>query len=120
MTRSFSDRLFGGVCGGLGASLRLSGWWVRAAFVALTILSTGLFAVTYTLLWWITPQESPVVRRRGFPTILALLLLALTGAVWYARDTGLLMTEQGADLVLPGAALVLSAIFFLRQLGGRV
>jgi hypothetical protein len=30
------------------------------------------------------------------------------------------MTEQGADLVLPGAALVLSAIFFLRQLGGRV
>jgi len=111
--------MFSGVCGGLGAALRLDAWIVRGVWAVLTVLSSGLFAVTYATLWWLTPQESLIARRRRFPTIMALLLIALTAAAWWARDNGQLQTAAGVDLTLPGVALFLSAIFFLRQLGGR-
>jgi phage shock protein PspC (stress-responsive transcriptional regulator) len=119
MVRSFTDRVFGGVCGGLGAALRVDAWLVRGLWIVAAVLSGGLFAFPYVALWWLTPQESLIARRRGFPTILALLLLILTAAAWWARDNGQMQTAAGVDLVLPGAALILSAIFCLRQLGGR-
>ena len=116
MYRSFSDRVLGGVCGGLGASLHLNGWWVRLIFIVLTLLSLGAFAALYLLLWWIVPQESPMRRRRGMPLILVLLLIALTAAAWAGRDLGRLDTPSGVNLFWPGALLILSAVFFLRQL----
>ena len=120
MYRSFSDRVFGGVCGGLGAALRLNPWWLRGLFGVLTALSQGLFAIPYIVLWWIVPQEPLVTRRgRGLTVIFVLALLILTGAAWAARDQGLLRTPDGNDLFWPGALLLLSVIFFLRQLGGR-
>jgi phage shock protein PspC (stress-responsive transcriptional regulator) len=120
MYRSFSDRVFGGVCGGLGAALRLNPWWLRGLFGLLAALSQGLFAIPYIMLWWIVPQESLASRRgRGLAVIFVLALLLLTGATWVARDQGLLQSPAGADLFWPGALLLLSAIFFLRQLGRR-
>jgi len=119
MVRSFTDRVFGGVCGGLGAALRLDSWVLRCALVLASILSGGLFVVTYIVLWWLTPLESLVSRRRGFPTFLALVLIAATAAAWWARNAGLLVSPAGADLTLPGAALIAGAVFFIRQLGGR-
>ncbi len=119
MVRSFTDRVFGGVCGGLGAALRLDSWLLRGALVLASILSGGLFVVTYLVLWWLAPQESLVSRRRGVPTLLVLLLIIATAAAWWARGAGLLVAPTGADLTLPGAALIVGAVFFLRQLGGR-
>jgi phage shock protein PspC (stress-responsive transcriptional regulator) len=120
MYRSFTDRVLGGVCGGLGAALRLNPWWLRGLFGLLTAVSQGLFAIPYIVLWWIVPQESLVTRRgRGLAVIFVLALLILTGAAWVARDQGLLRSPNGDDLFWPGALLLLSAIFFLRQLGGR-
>jgi phage shock protein PspC (stress-responsive transcriptional regulator) len=120
MVRSFTDRVFGGVCGGLGAALRIDSWVLRGALVLAAILSGGLFAVTYLVLWWLTPQESLASRRRGFPTLLALVLIIATAAAWWARGEGLLVSPTGADLTLPGMALIAGVVFFLRQLGGRV
>jgi phage shock protein PspC (stress-responsive transcriptional regulator) len=119
MLRSFTDRVLGGVCGGLGAALRLDSWALRGAFVLASILSGGLFVVTYIILWWLTPLESLVSKRRGFPTFLALVLIAATAAAWWARGAGLLVSPAGADLTLPSAALIAGAVFFIRQLGGR-
>jgi phage shock protein PspC (stress-responsive transcriptional regulator) len=116
MLRSFTDRVFGGVCGGIAASLRVNGWWVRALFALLTILSLGAFAVLYLLLWWIVPQESLANRRRGVPLILILLLIALTAAAWAGRDLGYLRAPSGENLFWAGALVLLSAVFFLRQL----
>jgi hypothetical protein len=48
-----------------------------------------------------------------------IVLLLLTMAAWIARDQGLLRGAGGQDLFWPGALLVLSLIFFLRQLGRR-
>lgn len=120
MYRSFTDRVLSGVCGGLGAALRLNPWWLRGLFVLLTVISQGAFAIPYILLWWIVPQESLVARRgRGMAVILVLALLILTAAAWAARDQGLLLSPTGDDLFWTGALLLLSAVFFLRQLGGR-
>ena len=120
MYRSFTNRVFGGVCGGLGAVLRVNPWWLRGVFSVLAAVSQGAFALPYIVLWWIVPQESLVARRgRGLALILVSALLALTVAAWIARDQGALRTPDGGDLFWPGALLILSAIFFLRQLGGR-
>lgn len=118
MVRSFTDRVLGGVCGGLGKALRLNSWWVRAVFVVLTVLSVGAFAALYLLLWWTVPQESLAVRRRrrGLNLLVVFALVALVAAAWYLRDTGSLRGPTGIDLFWPGVLLVLSAVFFLRQI----
>ncbi|MCC6804898.1 MAG: PspC domain-containing protein [Anaerolineae bacterium] len=115
MLRSFSDRVFGGVCGGLAASLHISSLWVRVLFVVLTLVSLGAFAVLYLLLWWIVPQESQTRRRRGMPLIIVLALIVLTAASWAGRDLGQLNTSSGVNLFWPGALVILSVVFFLRQ-----
>lgn len=116
MRRSFSDRILGGVCGGLAASLHVDSWLVRAAFVLLTVISQGIFGILYVLFWWIAPLESPLERRRGLPLILALALLAFGAAAWYARDGNLLAAPDGTPLFWQAAALVLAVVFLLRQI----
>jgi phage shock protein PspC (stress-responsive transcriptional regulator) len=116
MRRSFSDRVFGGVCGGLAASLHLSAWLVRVIWALLTIATLGAFAALYVLLWWIVPQESLVNKRRGIPTLFIILLIILTAAAWIGHQLGQLTTTTGVNLFWPGMLLILSVVFFLRQL----
>lgn len=116
MFRSFTDRLLGGVCGGLAAALRVNVWIIRLLFVILTIASLGVFAVLYVLLWWLVPQESLTVKRRGgFPVIFALLLILLTVGLWAGRDLGWLQAGNGESLYLPIVVGVIGLVFFLRQ-----
>lgn len=117
MHRSFTDRVFGGVCGGLAATLHINAWVVRALFVLLAAASLGVFAALYVLLWWVTPQQSLVGRRRrrGVPVVLALLLIAVAVAAWLGRDAGVFVGPTGVDLFWPGTLLLLSLVFFLRQ-----
>jgi phage shock protein PspC (stress-responsive transcriptional regulator) len=121
MTRSFSDRVLGGVCGGLARATRINAWLWRIAFVVLAFASAGAFLVAYLVLWWFVPQERPSQRRRGFPLLLALGLLALAGALWAAEMQGRLLSPAGASMYLPLLAVALALAFFLRQirLGGR-
>lgn len=116
MLRSFTDRLFAGVCGGLAATFRLNSWIVRALFVALAVLSEGAFVALYLLLWWLVPQERLLAERRvGVPAVLVLLLIVLTAALWAVRDQGMLNAPDGSSLYLPILILILSVVFFLRQ-----
>lgn len=116
MRRSFSDRVLGGICGGLAAALHLDSALVRIVFALLTVASLGVFAILYILLWWITPMESPIDGRRGLPLIFALILIVLAAASWYARDNGLLVAPNGETIFWQGAAALLAIVFFLRQI----
>ncbi|MBK8021585.1 MAG: PspC domain-containing protein [Chloroflexi bacterium] len=116
MRRSFSDRVIGGVCGGLAGALHLDSWLIRGLFALLTVISLGIFGILYVLLWWIVPMESPLERRRGLPLLLVILLVALSVAAWYARDQNLITAPDGSPLFWQGAALVLAAVFLLRQI----
>ena len=56
LARSRSDRIIGGVCGGLGHSTDLPSWAWRVIF-CLTLLYFGAGLLIYILLWIFLPQE---------------------------------------------------------------
>jgi len=52
--RSTTDRVIGGVCGGLGAHTNLPSWAWRVIF-SVAILYFGIGLITYLLLWLFIP-----------------------------------------------------------------
>jgi phage shock protein C len=54
--RSRTDRLFGGVCGGIARSTGMEAWVWRLLFVALFICA-GAGLLLYILLWIFVPSE---------------------------------------------------------------
>jgi phage shock protein C len=120
MYRSFTDRVLGGVCGGLSGLLRINAWWFRAAFVALSIATLGAFALLYLALWLAIPQGSPVGRQRGGSSflLLTIILTAATLIGWIASVSGGLRGASGEGLFWPAMLLCVSVIFFLRQVRG--
>jgi phage shock protein PspC (stress-responsive transcriptional regulator) len=57
LRRSRSDRVLGGVCGGLGEFFGLKPLWFRIIFVILGIPGGLPGLVPYILLWLIIPEE---------------------------------------------------------------
>jgi phage shock protein C len=55
--RSRSDRMLGGVCGGLAESLGVDAGLIRIALVALTVLGFGFGIVLYLAAWFLAPEE---------------------------------------------------------------
>jgi phage shock protein PspC (stress-responsive transcriptional regulator) len=117
MYRSFTDRVFGGVCGGLATKLRVRPWLVRALFTVLTALSLGVFGALYLLLWWTAPQESLMSEPDGggVPVAVVLVLAVLLLLVWIASLFGFLRGPTGVDLLVPALMLLLGVVFLLRQ-----
>jgi phage shock protein C len=58
LTRSRTDRMVGGVCGGLGRQTDLPSWAWRLIF-CLTFLYFGAGMLIYLLLWVFLPEERP-------------------------------------------------------------
>jgi len=56
LTRSRTNRMIGGVCGGLGEYFNLDPTLIRIAFVALILLGMGSPLLGYILLWIIIPR----------------------------------------------------------------
>lgn len=120
VARSLRDRVLGGVCGGLGAYLGVSAWWARGVFALLTVLSGGVAALLYLMLWWILPPyemtETSVSGRDLGTLLLVALLTILTGVVIVARGLGLLTGPGGADLFWPGMVLLVGLVLVWREL----
>lgn len=116
MMRSFTDRILGGICGGIGAMLRVNPWLIRLIFSLLTIASFGFGLIVYLALWWAIPQQSPTIRPRGSfgAMIIAVLIMVALSGLWLTRDT-LLQLPSGQSLFIPSIALLLSLIFLFRQ-----
>jgi len=120
MYRSFTDRVFGGVCGGLGALLPVNPWVFRITFVILSVVTLGAFAALYLLLWWLVPQETLIGRRRGGAGLflVVIVLTVMTAVAWFLNANGSLQGPSGQGLFWPGMLLALSAVFFLKQVRG--
>lgn len=61
--RSRTDRMIGGVCGGIA---EVAGWdtaLVRLVFVALTILGGGIGIPLYVAAWILAPEGAPADHR---------------------------------------------------------
>ena len=55
--RSRSDRLLGGICGGLGAHFDTDPNLIRIIWIVLTLLSIGIGVIAYIAAWIIIPEE---------------------------------------------------------------
>ena len=56
--RSRSDRVLGGVCGGMAKSLGWSGFRVRVIYIIVSILSVAFPGIlVYLILWIVIPLE---------------------------------------------------------------
>jgi phage shock protein PspC (stress-responsive transcriptional regulator) len=116
VVRSFTDRLFGGVCGGLAAALRLNAWIVRVAFAAAAFVTLGAAAIWYGALWIALPQSSLVVRRGGFGTTLVGLILGiLIIGGWVADRAGVLPMPTGQSVYVPMLVTLFGLILIIRQ-----
>ena len=63
--RSSTDRMVGGVCGGLGEYFDVDPVLMRLIFVAVTTLSGGLGIPAYLVLWIVVPKEDLEVSSRS-------------------------------------------------------
>jgi phage shock protein C len=131
LKRSLLNRVFGGVAGGLGDYLGLSGWWLRGAFVAILLTNWSFGVLLYMLLWFLIPgqqltdpppiplpDEAPQPRYTRPEGILLVGFLAIViGVVILAETTGVLLAA-GGDLLPPGMLVVISIVLLLKQLRG--
>ena len=120
MYRSFTDRVLGGVCGGMAAVLPLNPWWFRAIFLIFSLITTGAFALLYLALWMLLPQQTLAGRQRGGSGLflISLLLVIATLAGWVVWIGGGLRGPGGEPLYWLGLLVLVSVIFFGRQLRG--
>lgn len=116
MVRSFTDRLFGGVCGGIAAVFRLNTWIVRIIFAAAALATFGAAAIWYSALWILLPQSSLVSRRGGLgTTLIALLLGVLIIGGWAADRMRMLPMPAGQSIYLPALITLFGLILIVRQ-----
>ncbi len=57
LRRLRGDRWLAGVCSGLGLTFGMDAWVWRLIFALLTVVTSGLGAVVYLLLWIFVPEE---------------------------------------------------------------
>ena len=55
--RSKTERLLGGVCGGIGQYYDTDPNLIRILWVVLTLLSVGIGVIAYIVAWIIIPEE---------------------------------------------------------------
>lgn len=105
----------------MAAGTPFNAWVLRILFIILTVITLGGAALLYLALWWLLPQESLIAdRRRGgaLETLLALVVIGVSVGVWVAGQLDALAGPGGGSLFLPVMLVVLSAVFFLRQVRG--
>lgn len=54
--RSRTDRMIGGVCGGLAESLGVDAALIRIGLVTVTVLGFGIGVVLYAAIWLVAPE----------------------------------------------------------------
>lgn len=57
LRRSRSDRVFAGVCGGLGQFFGISAGWFRLLFILLAVPGGFPGILAYLILWLIIPSD---------------------------------------------------------------
>jgi phage shock protein PspC (stress-responsive transcriptional regulator) len=125
LTRSLTDRVFGGVGGGLGNYLGINPWWVRIGFIGLSIFTLGAGVLLYIVLWLALPEQTLAdlqginapSERRVSPETLILIgggVIAI-GLLVLAFNLGVLSNTKGGTL-LPFVVVLLGLVLLAQQL----
>ncbi|PJF35496.1 MAG: hypothetical protein CUN49_10295 [Candidatus Thermofonsia Clade 1 bacterium] len=128
--RSAQDRVLGGVCGGAGACLGISSWWIRAVFAVLLLTDYSFAVLLYLLLWLSVPPQrmvdippparpdQPKPRLYSSPEgVLTLGSLAIVvGIVTLAETSGVLRLSGGGDLLAPLMLALIGLVLLIKAL----
>ncbi|MCD4686519.1 MAG: PspC domain-containing protein [Anaerolineae bacterium] len=125
LTRSLTDRVFGGVCGGLGSYVGVNPWWVRGLCIILGIFTAGTGVLIYLALWYMLPPETladlpvgaDIHHRVTNPETMILIggVVIVMGLVVLARNLGILSSENG-DAFLPLVVILFGLTLLIKQL----
>jgi len=107
-----TDRVFGGVAGGIADHLRISATSVRAAFVVLSFAG-GLGVVMYSVFWIVVPSDpgadgASALSAGEYVVAAVAALLALGSSIW---------TAPFGSLFIPAALACVGAALLWRQAG---
>jgi len=67
--RSKTQRMLGGVCGGIGKHLEVDPTVIRLIWAVLTLLSVGIGIIAYIIAWVIIPEEGSSDEGNSLPYI---------------------------------------------------
>lgn len=67
LRRSPDDKVFAGVCGGLGEYFGIDPVWLRVAFVAMAFAGAGGGLILYLIAWIAIPERAADEERRSAP-----------------------------------------------------
>lgn len=107
--RSSSDKMLGGVCGGLATSLGIDPLFIRLFFV-LVALGDGIGVFLYILLWIIIPEEGKTQAHQGVD------FSQRTHALGEDIRQAVRQPHPQAGLIAGGALIVVGVITLLRNL----
>lgn len=112
LTRSRTDRVLGGVCGGLAAYLKVDPLLVRLFFVLLA-LGDGIGVLLYAVLWILVPAEG--AGPEGVEQTIRAGADEIAGrAQEFGQNLQQAVTERpGQTATAVGAALILLGLIFL-------
>lgn len=125
LTRSETDKMVAGVCGGIAAYLDIDSVFIRLAFVLLVIAS-GIGVAIYLIMWIVMPRESAAtasdaeVMQDNIKDLKATVSSG-AGKVSKPATIGLIMIMLGAYFLLGELGIVgwlSGAIFPLLIVGG--
>lgn len=113
--RGRTDRMLGGVCGGLAAYLGIDSTLVRLFFVLLALPGAGIGVILYLILWVIVPYEGE--GRLGGPDA----VVTGTGEIGgHARNMGNdlrnITPNPQAGLIVGVALIIMGGLYLLDRL----
>ncbi len=110
LRRSSSDRVFGGVCGGLGRYWNVDPVVLRVVFgISLLVGGLGLFA--YLAMWWLVPDESAPATARLNPSWVLVGLGCIAAGIAGLIGLGLLFSDGGSGVLL--GALIAGVVIWI-------
>lgn len=110
LRRSSNDRVFGGVCGGLGRYWNVDPVVLRVVFgISLLVGGLGLFA--YLAMWWLVPDESAPATARVNPSWVMVGLGSIAAGIAGLIGLGLLFSDGGSGVLL--GALIAGVVIWI-------
>lgn len=110
LRRSSHDRVFGGVCGGLGRYWNIDPVILRVVFgVSLLVGGIGLFL--YLAMWWLVPDDSAAANARVNPSWWMVGLGVVAATIAGLIGLGLLFGDGGNGVL--GGALIAGLVVWI-------
>ena len=109
--RSETERVIGGVCGGLGDYLGIDPTWIRILFV-LSIFASGVGVIAYVIGWIVIPSQRQVLLSTQISEADGENAAAADDTNTTAGDNQHSPHKQGAGF-LPGIILVIIGMLFM-------